>query len=158
MHVELSQNTHHLWSWSPREYLGHSSHVMCVRFSPHNKWVLSVGGKDRGIIQWRVEPDVRSLLTPAVTPVANPEVFVYEAPRKRLLQDMPGGGAATSADKKVDRKAVGSQVGHHQRCSMLIVTGLQTALPLLWWHAAWCILRSTVVYELTLTCTFSCKS
>lgn len=43
-----------------RVYPGHSSHVMCVRFSPDDKRVVSVGGKDRAVFQWRthalVEP------------------------------------------------------------------------------------------------------
>lgn len=38
----------------PRTYLGHCSHVMNVRFSPDNRWVVSVGGKDRAGMQWRV--------------------------------------------------------------------------------------------------------
>ena len=37
-----------------REYVRHCSHVMNVRFSPHNKWVVSVGGKDRSAMQWTV--------------------------------------------------------------------------------------------------------
>ena len=32
---------------------GHSSHVMNVRFSPDDRWVVSVGGKDRAVFQWR---------------------------------------------------------------------------------------------------------
>jgi WD40 repeat protein len=36
-----------------RHYAGHSSHVMCVRFSPDDKRVVSVGGKDRAVFQWR---------------------------------------------------------------------------------------------------------
>jgi WD40 repeat protein len=37
-----------------RTYLGHCSHVMNVRFSPDNRWVVSVGGDDRCGMQWRV--------------------------------------------------------------------------------------------------------
>lgn len=32
---------------------------MDVSFSPHNRWVLSVGGKDRTAMQWRVLPDAK---------------------------------------------------------------------------------------------------
>jgi WD40 repeat protein len=32
---------------------GHSSHVMNARFSPDDAWVVSVGGKDRAVFQWR---------------------------------------------------------------------------------------------------------
>ena len=33
---------------------GHSSHVMNVRFTADEKRVVSVGGKDRAIFQWRM--------------------------------------------------------------------------------------------------------
>ena len=36
-----------------RREAGHSSHVMNVRFSPTDAWVVSVGGKDRAVFQWR---------------------------------------------------------------------------------------------------------
>ncbi len=39
---------------APRAYVGHASHVMNIRFAPHNRWVVSVGGDDRGAFQWRV--------------------------------------------------------------------------------------------------------
>ena len=32
---------------------GHSSHVMNARFSPEDRWVVSVGGLDRSVFQWR---------------------------------------------------------------------------------------------------------
>mmetsp|Transcript_7472 Transcript_7472/g.24809 ORF Transcript_7472/g.24809 Transcript_7472/m.24809 type:complete len:915 (+) Transcript_7472:548-3292(+) len=35
---------------------GHSSHVMCARFSADDRWVLSAGGHDRAIFQWRFAP------------------------------------------------------------------------------------------------------
>ena len=38
-----------------RREAGHSSHVMNVRFSPTDAWVVSVGGKDRAVFQWRFE-------------------------------------------------------------------------------------------------------
>ncbi len=37
-----------------REYVGHCSHVMGIRFSPDNCYVMSMGGDDRAAIQWRV--------------------------------------------------------------------------------------------------------
>jgi len=36
-----------------RGFGGHSSHVMNVRMSVNDRWVMSVGGKDRALIQWR---------------------------------------------------------------------------------------------------------
>lgn len=39
-----------------RTFHGHSSHVMNVRWTADEKRVLSVGGKDRAVFQWRVVP------------------------------------------------------------------------------------------------------
>jgi microtubule-associated protein-like 6 len=39
------------------EYLGHSSHVTNVRFTPRGNILLSAGGNDRCIFQWRVDAD-----------------------------------------------------------------------------------------------------
>ena len=36
-----------------RSYRGHSSHVMNVVFNSNDKRVVSVGGKDRAVFQWR---------------------------------------------------------------------------------------------------------
>ena len=38
-----------------RAYCGHSSHVMGVRFSADDKYVVSAGGKDRALLQWRTQ-------------------------------------------------------------------------------------------------------
>jgi WD40 repeat protein len=35
-------------------FMGHSSHVMNVKFSPDQRFLFSVGGNDKTIIQWRV--------------------------------------------------------------------------------------------------------
>ncbi|KAK3262091.1 hypothetical protein CYMTET_29036 [Cymbomonas tetramitiformis] len=40
-----------------RMYRGHASHVLHVRFSPDETHLVSVGGVDRAIFQWRVVPD-----------------------------------------------------------------------------------------------------
>ena len=49
--------------------IGHSSHVMSVRWSPDEKRVYSVGGRDRAIFQWRLEnappaPEVKLVQAP----------------------------------------------------------------------------------------------
>ncbi|KAF6256823.1 hypothetical protein COO60DRAFT_1640423 [Scenedesmus sp. NREL 46B-D3] len=75
-----------------RVYPGHSSHVMNVRFSPHNKWVASVGGKDRAVFQWRLQLQPRQQEAQPAVPL--PEVFVYRARQKRLLQDATAPAAA----------------------------------------------------------------
>lgn len=65
-----------------REYHGHSSHVMDIHFSPHNKWVISAGGKDRAIFQWKVYP--RDPPT-AAKPIFQPAVYTYEPGKRRAL-------------------------------------------------------------------------
>ena len=47
---------------------GHSSHVMNVRFSPDDDWVVSVGGKDRAVFQWRFKEKVREVPKTAPAP------------------------------------------------------------------------------------------
>ena len=47
---------------------GHSSHVMNVRFSPDDDWVVSVGGKDRAVFQWRFKEKVRETHKTAPAP------------------------------------------------------------------------------------------
>jgi len=34
-------------------YGGHSSHVTCVRFSHDDSYVISTGGNDMAVFQWR---------------------------------------------------------------------------------------------------------
>lgn len=36
-----------------RMYVGHSSHVAEIRFSLDDKYVMSAGGHDRGLFQWK---------------------------------------------------------------------------------------------------------
>lgn len=36
-----------------QKYIGHSSHVACVRFTYNRKYAISIGGSDRTILLWR---------------------------------------------------------------------------------------------------------
>lgn len=40
-----------------RKYVGHSSHVTNVRFTHDKKRIISIGGADHAIFQWRFFPD-----------------------------------------------------------------------------------------------------
>ena len=40
-----------------RKYVGHSAHVTNVRFSGDHKWLVSTGGADHAVFQWRVISD-----------------------------------------------------------------------------------------------------
>ena len=41
-----------------KEYKGHMSHVMCVRFLHDDTFVVSAGGNDCAVVQWRHSPDL----------------------------------------------------------------------------------------------------
>ena len=47
-----------------KEYVGHSSHVTKVKFSPDESHLLSTGGNDRTIILWEVKGSKISKLPP----------------------------------------------------------------------------------------------
>jgi len=38
-----------------KEYIGHSSHVMRVRFTCDDNYLISVGGNDKSIIVWKTD-------------------------------------------------------------------------------------------------------
>jgi WD40 repeat protein len=40
-----------------RKYIGHSAHVTNVRWSHDFQWVLSTGGADHSVFQWRFIPE-----------------------------------------------------------------------------------------------------
>lgn len=40
---------------SSNEYLGHSSHLTRVKFSPSDKYVVSAGGNDKTLIIWETD-------------------------------------------------------------------------------------------------------
>lgn len=73
-----------------REYLGHSSHVTAVRFSPCNRWVCSAGGHDRAIFQWRVVPCEDEEPGP-IRPTRNE---VFRRPKRLLTEETLVDGAA----------------------------------------------------------------
>lgn len=51
-----------------KPYYGHSSHVVCIRFSPDDKWVISAGGHDRGLFQFKTEGIAGAHVTAAAAP------------------------------------------------------------------------------------------
>ena len=69
---------------------GHSSHVMNVRFSPDDRWVVSVGGKDRAVFQWRFHR------TPRAEERADARA---EAPPWARVGDADDEGAAAAREK-----------------------------------------------------------
>jgi len=77
---------------SLRTYLGHSSHVMCIRFSPDNFYVVSMGGDDRSAMQWRVLPVAHDDVV--VDKPMFSEYQVYQPPKKAamILDDPTVGG------------------------------------------------------------------
>ena len=81
---------------------GHSSHVMNVRFSPTDAWVVSVGGKDRAVFQWRFEriADRAKRPEPADPPwarVGEVDADAAAAAREKARLEARGGGAGENA-------------------------------------------------------------
>jgi hypothetical protein len=61
---------------------------MCIRFSPDNMYVMSMGGDDRSAMQWRVLPVAHDDIT-----VDKPDFAayqVYQPPKKTAIM-MEGG-------------------------------------------------------------------
>lgn len=71
-----------------RAYVGHASHIMGIRFSPDNQYVVSVGGYDRGAMQWRVLATAHDDVV-----VERPDFGfkVYQAPKKQVMELDAGG-------------------------------------------------------------------
>lgn len=40
-----------------KKYIGHSAHVTNVRWSSDLQWVISTGGADHAVFQWRFLPE-----------------------------------------------------------------------------------------------------
>jgi len=40
-----------------KKFIGHSSHVTCVRFTQNDSYVISTGGNDKSIFQWKYNTD-----------------------------------------------------------------------------------------------------
>ena len=85
-----------------RREAGHSSHVMNVRFSPTDAWVVSVGGKDRAVFQWRFEriADRAKRPEPADPPwarVGEVDADAAAAAREKARLEARGGGAGENA-------------------------------------------------------------
>mmetsp|Transcript_32689 Transcript_32689/g.92738 ORF Transcript_32689/g.92738 Transcript_32689/m.92738 type:complete len:986 (+) Transcript_32689:227-3184(+) len=51
-----------------KDYVGHSSHVMNARFSSDGRHVVTVGGHDRAVFQWRVKKQIKHAPPPLVAP------------------------------------------------------------------------------------------
>ena len=109
-----------------RELRGHAAHVANVRVSPDNALVVSVGGRDRAVMQWRVLRAEQ----PAPPKLPSGDNFVYERPLRVLVaQTVPladqqkelrrrdaaaaaeaEAEAAASKRRKVDMDEVGYEV------------------------------------------------
>ena len=73
---------------------------MCIRFSPDNYYVMSMGGDDRSAMQWRVLPAAHDDVV--VDKPAFSEYQVYQPPKKAaVVMDEPLVGP------RVDAKALG---------------------------------------------------
>ena len=67
-----------------KAYRGHSSHVMNVRFTPDDKYIITAGGNDKTVMQWEhVSDEVVDTVRPTLVaaPVEGVGVVVFERAR-----------------------------------------------------------------------------
>lgn len=43
-----------------KKYLGHSAHITNVRWSHDYQWVITIGGADHSVFQWKFIPERKS--------------------------------------------------------------------------------------------------
>lgn len=57
MGLNLMNATYLLTAAKFKKYIGHSAHVTNVRWSHDLQWVVSTGGADHSVFQWRFLPE-----------------------------------------------------------------------------------------------------
>lgn len=51
-----------------KKYLGHSAHITNVRWSHDCQWVITIGGADHSVFQWKFIPERKSKDTLHIAP------------------------------------------------------------------------------------------
>ncbi|KAF4802612.1 hypothetical protein TURU_023792 [Turdus rufiventris] len=72
-----------------RKYVGHSAHVTNVRWSHDFQWVLSTGGADHSVFQWRFVPEGITNGVLEASPQAEGGVDSYSEESDSDLSDVP---------------------------------------------------------------------
>ena len=112
-------------------YVGHSSHVVNVRFTESGKNVVSVGGHDRAIFQWRVDAEAveqkgttKRRAEPKPYIMAEPKV---KAPLARVQEMKEAEEAAAAMSKTMDKveRQQRQKAAEAEKCDYVItvVTG-----------------------------------
>lgn len=70
--------------------MGHSAHVTSVRWSHDFQWVLSTGGADHAVFQWRFIPEAVSNGVSETTPQGKRQselfdVFIFQKSFQRII-------------------------------------------------------------------------
>lgn len=71
-----------------KKYLGHSAHITNARWSHDYQWVITIGGADHSVFQWKFVPERKSkealhiapqgmLMTPCPIIIINHNVLIY---------------------------------------------------------------------------------
>lgn len=71
-----------------KKYLGHSAHITNARWSHDYQWVITIGGADHSVFQWKFVPERKSkealhiapqgmLTTPCPITTINHNVLIY---------------------------------------------------------------------------------
>ena len=62
-----------------KKYIGHSAHVTNVRWSNDLQWVISTGGADHAVFQWRFLPEgvMNGVLEPLLQGTSNIRTLTF---------------------------------------------------------------------------------
>lgn len=82
-------------------YLGHSAHVVNVRFSEDGSRLCSVGGRDRAVFQWSVDVEAKPQLHAAK---ARKEIDVKEVPQRKRVPKLPAGAVKDEEEEEKEEE------------------------------------------------------
>lgn len=69
-----------------KKYLGHSAHITNARWSHDYQWVITIGGADHSVFQWKFVPERKSKEAVHIAPQGEMIPSLLYSPRKKLVE------------------------------------------------------------------------
>lgn len=66
-----------------KKYLGHSAHITNIRWSHDYQWVITIGGADHSVFQWKFVPERKSKDTLHIAPQGGRHFVEYLHPLRQ---------------------------------------------------------------------------